>query len=59
MKKRTAEGAGKTQATKDLCVVRSWLRRNVSRKDRLTLCSLCAPCALCVSLGLVKAEIGR
>jgi hypothetical protein len=60
MKKRNAEGTEKAQGTqKDLCVVRSWLRRSVSRKDHLTLCPLCAPCALCVSLGLVKTEIGR
>ena len=60
MKKRNAENTGKAPGTpKDTCVVRSWLRQNVSRKDHLTLCSLCSPCALCVSLGLVKTEIGR
>jgi hypothetical protein len=60
MKKRNTGETGAAQGTqRETCVVRSWLRRTVSRKDHLTLCALCDPCSLCVSLGLVKPKVER
>ena len=59
MKKRNAETTDKTRKPRnDGCVVRSWLGK-VSRTEQLTPCAPGSPCALCVSLGLVKTEIGR
>jgi hypothetical protein len=60
MKKRNTEDTAKARkAQKEICVVRSWFRQIMPRSDHLTLCSLGSPCALCVSLGMIKPKVER
>jgi hypothetical protein len=57
MRKRTPGKAPK--APREDCVVRAWLRQAVRESDYRSLGPVCVPCALCVSLGLVKPKVER
>ena len=58
MRKRSAAAKAPKAARED-CVVRSWLRQAVRESDYRSLGPVCVPCALCVSLGLVKPKVER